>query len=115
MPKNVDFEATLSATGHLLDQRILSLPTSGLDAQHQRSHVGGGIVEMRVTPTPRDDGEAFPRQTFPLGSYMCAVVESWPSGHIEFLWIGPKGYASPTLATVACLPHFESIVKQRSS
>ena len=106
----VEFAANLKASGALRDMAIAALPVTGLDTQASRPHVGGGTVELRITRSPVGAGSAFP-----AGTYMAAVVESWLSGHLEFLWIGTRGYKTPTAATAAALPQYEDIMRLRGA
>lgn len=73
----------------------------GLDV---RSHVAGGEISMRVVGAPSKPG-------IPDGTYLGAIVETWPDGHFEIL--GAIHASSATAATVAILPHYEEIVRAR--
>lgn len=103
----VDLSVTMKPTGHLAERVLSVIPASGLDLLHERTNEAGGNVVIQITPTPHD---LIAQHSFPKGSYMAAVLETWPNGQSKILWIARKGYATHREAYEAASGPFERIL-----
>jgi hypothetical protein len=111
--KLVNLSAVLRPAGGLVDAQLRAIGDDGMNAPSTRPLIGGGKLEMRVSPTPDTDDPSFPRASFPKGTYMAGVVEGFENGRVDFLWIGTRGYRNALEAAAAAIPHFEEILKMR--